>query len=749
MGDVELEAPDLDVDEEASRFRRLVAVAVVLITLFGAIIAYAQAVESNDEDIAARDAQREAIEGLGDQVDSSAALAADLRIGSSVDAVIQRQALAAAQVAAIDGDADTDVALAARERLAAVGAAVADLTPIDPADGTTVSADIAEENTRPDRARLRQSVDADGANDHGGKADTYVAILTVLAVALFLLGLSLTVEGRSRFVLVVPGLAIALVCVGWAVTVYDGKVTRVSVSAIANAAEGQRLQTTGDLAGAIREYTQAIVDSPDFAAAYARRASARFLQGSPQSGQTAFLSITSDAALEDALDDLDAALARGANTDVITVSDAGFFRFLNGDYEQSIDLTSDAIALNSSLAQLYFNLGVAHVALGERADAVDAYEEGFDALREFEPSLGRRSQILAGARTDLSIARDHLRQDDDLSNDDLDDAIGLAEDMEARLAEVEMGESTCGGGEPCDIRIDASDASVGDTTFTREGASVFAQITVDGLDEGDDVGVAWYFRADPTFPFEQAALSFQTLDLTDGTAFASTLPVVQPACPVVGEYLVRVYAGGAFIGDAAAAVGGEVVELDPDEIEVSSGDSDGEASAVPNGPGGATPLGSTFTGFADPVEGFEACIPDGFTVAQQDVSELDAFTSYGSPESGVIVGVNVTPGGFTQGDDPEAQQEAILTQFVPGADIFSLDLIARDINGDFVRLTGSAAIGVVDGFGVSAVIASGPDSSNRIILVTSDVDDPGFENGALLREAAGTVTFTGVDTSGG
>ena len=64
MGDVELEAPELDVDEEAGRFRRLVALGVVLITLFGATVSYAQAVESNDEDIAARDAQRDAIEGL-------------------------------------------------------------------------------------------------------------------------------------------------------------------------------------------------------------------------------------------------------------------------------------------------------------------------------------------------------------------------------------------------------------------------------------------------------------------------------------------------------------------------------------------------------------------------------------------------------------------------------------------------------------------------------------------------------------
>jgi len=95
MVEVDLEKPDLDIDEEHDGFRRLVAVLVVLITLFGAVIAYVQSVESNDEDIAARNAQRDAIRGLGAQVEASAGLAADSRIGTSIDAVLQQQALAA------------------------------------------------------------------------------------------------------------------------------------------------------------------------------------------------------------------------------------------------------------------------------------------------------------------------------------------------------------------------------------------------------------------------------------------------------------------------------------------------------------------------------------------------------------------------------------------------------------------------------------------------------------------------------
>src|SRR5436189_177716 len=82
----------------------------------------------------------------------------------------------------------------------AVAQAVADLTPIDPSNEADLASDIASRNRRPDQARLRQTIGAELANDHGGKADSYVAVLTVLAVSLFLLGLSLTVEGRNKYV---------------------------------------------------------------------------------------------------------------------------------------------------------------------------------------------------------------------------------------------------------------------------------------------------------------------------------------------------------------------------------------------------------------------------------------------------------------------------------------------------------------------------------------------------------------------
>jgi hypothetical protein len=53
----DVEAPEIELDDDAPIFRRRLALAVVLITLFGATIAYFHESNSNNEDNAAREAQ--------------------------------------------------------------------------------------------------------------------------------------------------------------------------------------------------------------------------------------------------------------------------------------------------------------------------------------------------------------------------------------------------------------------------------------------------------------------------------------------------------------------------------------------------------------------------------------------------------------------------------------------------------------------------------------------------------------------
>ena len=322
---------------------------------------------------------------------------------------LQRQVLNAGRVNALNGDADSDVHLAAAERYAAARAAIAGLTPIDPATSTSVLADLADGNESADAARLRQVVEADRANDHGGNADSYVAVLTVLAVALFLLGLSLTVQGRTRYVLAAPGVAIALVCVAWTGLIATRDVTNVSERAVRAAAEGQRLQDAGDFEAAIAAYDEAIAESPDFAAAFARRADARFAQGSSQIGQTGFISITSPEALEASLEDTERALDLGAGDDIVTLADAAFLFFLDRDFDRSADLVGAGAGAERLARPGVVQPRRGRGGPGRRAAAARAYREGRQALVD-APDVGTRSQVLAGARTDLSVLRDAPRR---------------------------------------------------------------------------------------------------------------------------------------------------------------------------------------------------------------------------------------------------------------------------------------------------------------------------------------------------
>lgn len=705
MADIELNPPEVDWedDEDAPRFKRGIAIAVVLVTFFGAVLAYLQAVESNDEDIAARAAEIDGIRGMGSQVDASSQFVGELRIAAAAATERQRQALSAGQVAGLSGGAD-DPDVAAVARLAARAGVLAGLTDVDVNEPSTFDDTRARLFESPDEARLRQTVNADRANAHGDKADSYVAVLTVLAVSLFLFGLSVTAQGRGRYVLAAPALALAIGCVAWSALIFARDTVGVTDRAISLTARGTRHHDAGDFEAAIEAFDEAIADSPDFAAAYARRAAAHFDAGSDQVGQTVFRSVTSPEALERAIEDIEQALALGGDRDLQTVTAAGFFAFLDGDFERSVELSTLATEQNGNLAPLWFNLGVAQLGAGDEDAALGSYREGLRQLDDVpEPFV--RSAILAGARTDLSILRELL---DDDERDDLAEAI---EAVEVRLALVDLEQLDCG--EIACSEVEAPDADLGEAAFSRFGPFTQVLVEVDGLPAGQVVGAAWYFRTDEGAPFEQAADSFTSGTVgEDGTLFTAALPSVSPACPVAGDYLVRFYLGDSFLGEVTGSLG-------------------------------PTPFGAEFEAVRDPIEGFEMCSPAGFVVETADISEVDSFTGFIDPEGGPGISINVVPGALL---DPAFAEEFVagsVSGFLPGAPQQPVTFIGVDVTGEeLVTIDGLMALDAAGGVGVA--MAAGPDSSSRVVMVQG----PGlsFE---LLQEAVSLAFFTGISTSPG
>jgi tetratricopeptide (TPR) repeat protein len=706
VGEVELERPDLDdIDEEASSFRRLVAVAVVLITLFGSIVAYVQAVESNKEDVAARNAQRDAIVGMRDQVAASARLTTDLRLSALVDGLRLQRDLAARRIDDVTGDGSTRVAALDRARLAEVAEAIEARTPIRSRDASTFGDTEGLLFERPDAARLEQAVEADRANQHGDKADSYVAVLTVLAVALFLLGLSLTVQGRNRFALVVPGAAIAVACVAWAGLISTRDVTTVSQRAIDEVAEGTRLASAGEFDAAIESLDDAVEESPGFAAAFARRAEVTFQAGSQQIGQSAFLSITSDEALEDALDDIDRALALGADDDVNTVALAGFLAFLDGDFERSVDLSQQALDLNDRLAPIWFNLGVANVALGDEDEARDAYREGLDVLEDVDDSTS--ALVLAAARTDLSILRDLL------DDDELDDVSDLATATETRLAlaGLDAVQCTTDGVDLHDCVPASGDVEIGEVEFVQEGGTLDATATVTGLDDGEAVAATWYVRTADDLPFEQTPTSLTGAEVVDGTLFSSTVMSGALPCPVAGEYLVRYFTEDGLVGEATTTV-------------------------EPN------LYGEEFTLDTRAVEGMDVCLPAGFEVTEQPISPNDpdnVFIQIANTATGEVIALNVFNGSAIAGIDPGQAARTLVEASVDG-DLEDVTMYGRSRNGGFVRLPGLMAVGTdPTGAPGAAAVSVGTDQGVRTVLLSG----PDVSRERLL-DLIHLITFTGV-----
>jgi tetratricopeptide (TPR) repeat protein len=129
------------------------------------------------------------------------------------------------------------------------------------------------------RAAEVQTAEAAVAGAWGGKSATYVAVLTVLAAALFLLGLAANIEGARR-ILVFSGSGLALLASVWGVTVIAADVPEVSPEAIEAYVDGLITNSLGedraDFTLAERRFTDAIDLDPDYRDAYFGRGVARF-----------------------------------------------------------------------------------------------------------------------------------------------------------------------------------------------------------------------------------------------------------------------------------------------------------------------------------------------------------------------------------------------------------------------------------------------------------------------------------------
>lgn len=332
--------------------QRLVAVLIIVITLMGAIVAFLQTQAGNRESTADRNAQaasiatmgalvettrRDAIEGFSYDVSNDLDWA-----GFALETVEQRGAASAPFAGAL-GRANR----AAARQLAAFRASLFDAEYRLPGNKfDTVS--FLEDEWKPFySASERQKAYGAERDGWSGKSDRYVTVITVFAVALFLLGLSLTVPGGAQKPFLWMGSAVGFAAAVWGVIVFTGSVQKPSTVAIDAYVQAQAKADFADGAGdasavrasfrrVIRDASLAIEAKNDYTEAYILRANAAFTLD--------FLRPDGPHGSEQARADLDRATSLDSKN-YVSWGNLGAAQFWLDDYRAALRSTEHALEL--------------------------------------------------------------------------------------------------------------------------------------------------------------------------------------------------------------------------------------------------------------------------------------------------------------------------------------------------------------------------------------------------------------------
>ena len=230
------------------------------------------------------------------------------------------------------------------------------------------------------RAREQRQVEAEASNAWSAKSTSYITVLTLLAVALFFLGISSTLSTQARFPLAAAGTLIGVVSLGWTVLLALDGVDRVpdaSIEQVVTASvESQKGTGFGraDLKpgrphyeASIAAANSAIEASPDYLSAYLIRAQAKL-----QLGNT-IISREGDGdesreLIQAAYDDY-RVYSQQRPEDPATWWNLGVTAYLAGDFQASVDASTKSIEIAPKQFPVYLNRALAYLALNNTAGA--------------------------------------------------------------------------------------------------------------------------------------------------------------------------------------------------------------------------------------------------------------------------------------------------------------------------------------------------------------------------------------------
>ena len=378
------------------QFKRFVAVSIALISVLVALITYLQSDAAARDDQANRDSKRYSVEAFGRQVSGQTRVNFDDSAAYQSKYELDMQAAAAEQ---------KDDAAAAR-RYQTLSEKVRGFAPLlnppymDAAPGAVpdvprYEGDVYLREITILAEQFTAAWDVKGAWDY--KANTYIFYLMLLAVALFLFGLSVTVSNaRTRWLFAGAGIVVSVIAVVasvvlWMKPVFD---LREQGNAIPDYAEGVVLAHQEKYSEAVQAFDRAVVAYPAYTNALAERGAAHMELNE----------------YEKAVADYTAAQASGDRRAYVA-GDLAWAYYLLGQFPQSIDMNLKGLQISPDELWIQFDLGLSHLAAGHAEEARAAYEKGMEmasrwvadaAAAKKEPpsflwwSLGDASESLDG-----------------------------------------------------------------------------------------------------------------------------------------------------------------------------------------------------------------------------------------------------------------------------------------------------------------------------------------------------------------
>lgn len=361
---------------------RWIAVTLAAIALLGAGIGILQTYASVNEANTARETTRTAVGALRAGVVDGQARALETDILAEQGAFARQQAFFVRQAQA-QGASAPPLDLEQLESLVGPGG---DLPSARTEQAVRRLAFEAE------RRALQQSALAETRVTYNDRSTQYTTTITVLAVALFLVGFSSVLRGRRQLAFYIMGVVVALGTLGWAVYINSLPVPKTAAEAIEATARGTVEGEEGRLEAALAALDDAIEIDDDYAAPYSVRALVRARGANPDIGTTGAVTSGIEPLL-DAVADARRALELGGDRDFLAFGLLATLAFYAEDYDASIAAADDASAINGSIPDILLLKSAAQLGVGDVDGSRETLDEALALLSGSDPTERTRGIV--------------------------------------------------------------------------------------------------------------------------------------------------------------------------------------------------------------------------------------------------------------------------------------------------------------------------------------------------------------------